>query len=136
MIKGECLCGKVQIEIEAVSQDLTICHCSMCMKFFGGPMIGLMGVSADSVVNGQEYLCYYDSSEWAQRGFCQNCGSSLCYRSKEGGELYFAAGLFETLPDFAVKVEICVDQKASYLAFQPGTQRLTMKEYLAQFVED
>ena len=44
--------------------------------------------------------------------------------------MYFAAGLFEDLPDFYVSIEMCADQKADYLTFQPDSRKMTMTEYV------
>ncbi len=42
----------------------------------------------------------FQSSDWAERGFCDTCGSNLWYRiTAEGpghGQYNFAAGLFDT----------------------------------------
>ena len=37
---------------------------------------------------GASNIARYDSSEWAQRGFCRNCGSNLFYQLKDQWQLH------------------------------------------------
>ena len=34
-LKGQCLCGSIQYEIDKVEPKMAHCHCSMCRKFHG-----------------------------------------------------------------------------------------------------
>ena len=78
---GRCLCGTVNFEAENVDTHVHGCHCSMCRNWSGGPVLA---ANAGSVVfGGSEHIGRYDSSEWAERGFCSRCGSNLFYRLKE-----------------------------------------------------
>jgi len=79
-VSGSCLCGKVTINLTGVAKEITVCHCSLCQKFHGGPMFALAPCSEDQMaLQGVKWLRRYDSSEWAQRGFCSQCGSSLFF---------------------------------------------------------
>ena len=68
--KGNCLCGKVRISAKHVSTHAGACHCGMCRKWSGGP---LMAVNCGTEISfeGTENISIYDSSEWAERGFCK-----------------------------------------------------------------
>ncbi|MEO1658370.1 MAG: GFA family protein [Pseudomonadota bacterium] len=88
MAKGRCLCGAVTYEAEGNFDSVQICHCTDCQRWSGGPFFG---VSADSIItNGRE--TWFRSSEWAERGFCGNCGSTLFWRLHNGGSLTVTAG--------------------------------------------
>ena len=121
--KGSCLCGKIQITIKEIDAHITVCHCQMCQKFHGGSMIALAPCRRDQVVFEDEQMRWYASSAWAQRGFCGQCGSSICYFAKETNHYYFAAGLFPDLSEAKLTEEIFTKDQPSYLHFAEQTIR-------------
>ena len=68
--KGSCLCGETRVVVKSMSKSVGVCHCSMCRKW-GGPV---MAVDCGSEVSfeGEENISVFNSSEWAERGFCNN----------------------------------------------------------------
>ena len=46
MIRGSCLCGAVQFEVEKV-RSLTHCHCANCRKLTGAAFASYAHVDAD-----------------------------------------------------------------------------------------
>jgi len=90
LIKGGCLCGEVRYQINEPSIDTNYCHCRMCQRFSGAPVVAASTFPKDSLVITQgnpkyfetthEHALFYESSLIAERGFCPNCGSSLFYR--------------------------------------------------------
>lgn len=89
-ITGGCLCGEVRYQINEPSIDTNYCHCRMCQRFSGAPVVAATAFPRKAVVftKGnpkyfevtQEHAMFYKSSLIAERGFCPNCGSSLIYR--------------------------------------------------------
>jgi len=89
-IKGGCLCGEVRYRITEPSIDTNYCHCRMCQKFSGAPVVAATAFPREAVIftkgnpkyfeTTREYATFYKSSLIAERGFCPNCGSSLIYR--------------------------------------------------------
>ena len=128
--KGSCLCGAVRFAAEAVETHIHSCHCSMCRNWTGGPMFG---VQANNVaLEGEEHLGCYSSSDWAERGFCKECGTSLFYRMKEDPSQYFICmGSFDDPEQFKLTGEIYVDEKPSGYDFAGDHPRLTGAEFLA-----
>ena len=83
---GRCLCGAVSYEASGVHTGYHGCHCSMCRRWGGGPAFA---VSVDGVrFEGEDAISRYRSSEWAERGFCARCGTSISYAfAGRAGEL-------------------------------------------------
>jgi adenylate cyclase len=79
-ITGGCLCGDVRYEVNGVAIDSGYCHCKMCQRFSGAPIIAGATFPRDGVRFVRGELTYYSSSAIAERGFCSRCGSSLAYR--------------------------------------------------------
>lgn len=136
-LNGSCLCNSVTIIIEEVEPAITVCHCHMCQKFFGGPFLSLAGVLPKDVeINGEEQIQRYLSSEWAERGFCKQCGSSLFYHSLADNEYYFPAGLFDEIDQAKLTTEIFYDLKPAFFHFKESTEKLTKEAFLQKLFPD
>jgi len=77
---GSCLCGAVRITANNTGKKVGACHCGMCRKWGGGPFMEV-DCSTDISFKGEEAIGVYNSSSWAERGFCKKCGSHLFYLS-------------------------------------------------------
>jgi hypothetical protein len=51
---------------------------------------------ADLEFKTESGLRWYASSDWAKRGFCGECGSSLFYRENDSASVSIAAGCLQT----------------------------------------
>lgn len=74
---GGCLCGDVRYRAEADPVRVVICHCGICRRVSGAPMLCFVHfpVGAFTWVAGGPTR--YRSSANAERGFCPRCGSTL-----------------------------------------------------------
>lgn len=133
LAKGSCLCGAVSLSTKSMNPHVAACHCGMCRKWGGG---ALMAVECNSDVSfsGEENIGLYQSSEWAERGFCKKCGSHLFYRFKENQSYFIPAGIFEQEPDFVLTHQVFIDEKPEYYSFVNETKNMTGEEIFAQFV--
>jgi adenylate cyclase len=77
---GGCLCGDIRYEITKPAIDSGYCHCKMCQRFSGAPIIAGATFPKDGVRFTKGQPTYYRSSAIAERGFCPRCGSSLFYK--------------------------------------------------------
>ena len=126
---GKCLCGAVTFSAKDVDPHVHACHCSMCRGWTGGPM---MAASVGSIeFQGEDKIKIYSSSEWAERGFCTECGTSLFYRMKEPSMYIMATGTFDDPEQFKLAGEIYVDEKPSSYDFAGDHPRQTGEEFLA-----
>jgi len=130
--KGTCLCGSVKILAKTMSTQVGTCHCNMCRKWGGGP---LMAVDCGTEVNfeGKENISLYDSSEWAERAFCNKCGSHLYYRLKENEQFIMPVGLFDNEETFTFDHQIFIDKKPSFYRFANVTKNMTEAEVFAKY---
>lgn len=129
---GSCLCGTVKIQTPQMNLHVGACHCEMCRKWSGGP---LMAVDCGTAVTfeGKQDISIYASSDWAERGFCRQCGSHLFYRLKHGGAYFVPAGLFENSPEFVFDHQVFIDKKPSYYDFSNTTINMTEAEVFAKY---
>ena len=75
----------------------------------------------------------YRSSEWAERGFCGECGSTLWYRTTEDGVRNIAAGLFDNAANGEMKIEFFADRCPSGYALAGDHRKLSTAETEAMF---
>lgn len=129
---GRCLCGSVRITAKATDDSVGACHCDMCRRWGGGPLM-VMGGGTDVSVDGPEHLSIYDSSPWAERGFCSKCGSHLFYRLKETNQYYVPIGLFDADKDLVFDHQVFIDEKPDFYRFANETKDLTGAEIAAMF---
>ncbi|MFT5130393.1 MAG: hypothetical protein ACI8W8_004024 [Rhodothermales bacterium] len=127
---GQCVCGAVRVEVANLSPNVGACHCGTCRRWGGGP---LMAVDAGNDVNIEGEVSIYDSSEWAERGFCGTCGSHIFYRLKARQQHIMAAGLFGELPEFVFDHQVFIDEKPGFYSFSGETKDMTGPELFAMF---
>ena len=130
--KGSCLCGAVKILVKSISNEVGACHCDMCRKWTGGPLLAV-DCGTDVSFEGQENISVYNSSEWAERAFCNQCGSHLYYRLKEPNQHIMPVGLFDTDIPFVLDHQIFIESKPSYYHFGNKTKEMTGEEVFAQY---
>lgn len=129
--KGSCLCGAVSLSTTSMNPHVAACHCSMCRQWGGGALL-VVECGSDVSFEGEENIGIYQSSEWAERGFCQQCGSHLFYRMKSNHQYYIPVGLFEESEDLVFTHQVFIDEKPAYYSFANETKNLTGEEILAQ----
>jgi len=130
---GKCLCGAVIFCIAEAIEKVSVCHCTMCRRWNSGPMMAVHPESGIEIETG-ETLSWYRSSEWAERGFCRTCGTSLFWRLADGtGGMVASAGAIEGLADAQLERHIFVDEKPRYYEFKDDAPRLTAAETIALF---
>ena len=130
--QGSCLCGAVNIYATKINHHLAACHCSMCRKW-GGAALLVVECDSDVSFSGEENIGVYQSSEWAERGFCQKCGSHLFYRLKDKSHYYIPVGIFDNSEGFVFDTQVFIDEKPEYYSFANETKNMTGAELFAQF---
>ena len=131
-LKGHCLCGAVGVSVTSASDKVGACHCRMCRRWGGGPFIEI-DCGTDVSFTGEESISVFDSSPWAERGFCGNCGSHLFYRLKESRQHMMPVGLFEDLPELEFERQVFIDEKPPYYSFSERTSNMTGAEVFAKY---
>ena len=130
--KGSCLCGAIRFSAQKVNKSVGACNCGMCRKWGGGPLLAVDS-GCDVSFEGEEYISVFDSSDWAERGFCKKCGSHLFYRLKESGQHIIPAGLFNDQDSFVFDHQVFIDKKPSYYSFANETSDMTEAEVFEKY---
>lgn len=132
--QGKCLCGAVRISAKVTGNSVIACHCGMCRRWCGGPSLEVdCGVAV--TIDGEQNISVFNSSDWAERGFCRNCGTHLFYRLKENGQHMVPVGLFDDGPDLVFDTQVFIDEKPAYYSFSNETRNMTGEDVLALFAK-
>jgi hypothetical protein len=130
--KASCLCGAVKITATDINPKFTVCHCDACRGWGGGPFFAVQcGTNVEIV--GVDKVKMYDSSSWASRGFCAECGTHLFFKFKESGAYNMAVGIFKNLADLEMDMQYFSDQRPDYYCFSNKTKEMTKAEIMAYF---
>ncbi len=135
---GACMCGKVTYTAN-IKPGAGACHCGMCRSWSGGPF---MAAHAEGKVqfSGEAHISIYQSSQWAQRGFCKVCGANLFYHllprpGLPDGEYIMSAGTVKEQQSLTFDNEVFIEHAPGWYEFTaPETRsRLTEAELMAMY---
>ena len=105
--RGTCLCGDLSFEANLPTKWVAHCHCTLCQRAHGAPVVTWVGFEAAQVHihDAHARLRWYESTPGAERGFCGHCGAMMFFRSvKWPGELHIALAHFTAPVDRAPQV--------------------------------
>jgi len=114
MIKGRCDCGKVRFIVSDVRKTVTVCHCGQCRRTSGHVWASTHAPVVNLRFETDEGLTWYTSSDFAKRGFCSHCGSSLFYRMNDETGIAIAAGCLDNPTGLEIGKHIFVKDKGDY----------------------
>lgn len=93
--KGACLCESVSFEITGEMRPVVACHCGQCRKTSGHFWAATQVNNSQLKLNRDQTLKWYRSSDTAQRGFCNACGSSLFWKRAGDDKTSIGAGTLD-----------------------------------------
>ena len=130
-LTGKCMCGAVRVTATAREPHVAVCHCDMCRRWSAGPF---MEVTCQTVTfEDEEKVGRIRSSDWAERGFCTQCGSNLFYHIIDGDDYQVSAGLFDDQSMFRMSLQVFTDRKPQYYELSNTTRMMTAAEVIAEF---
>jgi hypothetical protein len=127
LLRGSCLCGGVRFEIQPPTRFCAHCHCSLCRRAHGAPLVTWAGVPLAQfrLSAGKELLASYASSAEAKRSFCSRCGSSLLFESSRWpDEVHVAVANIDGALDRPVSAHVFWDDRSEWFALDAPLPRL------------
>lgn len=134
MMEGKCLCDAVHIQ-SRTNTEVEACHCGMCRCWSGGPLLAIH-CGTNVKIEGEDSIQIFNSSAWAERGFCKICGTHIFYRLKHSNEYIVPAGLFQKQEGLELTEQIFIDKKPAYYAFSNKTRFLTEAEVFQKYAPE
>lgn len=130
-LTGRCMCGAVRIRCTAIEPKVTACHCDMCRRWSSGPYFEVS--CKDVTFEGEENITTIRSSDWAERGFCNKCGSNLFYHIIDSKDFQIAAGAIDDPSDLRLSLQVFTDRKPTFYSLAERTKTMTSDEVYAAF---
>lgn len=125
------MCGAVQFTAD-VPEKFAVCYCKMCQRWASGVFMGVHSKTFE-VTEGADHLKVFQSSDWANRAFCDNCGSNIYYHAPAFGSPSVALGTFDDTHGMEARVQFFIDRKPGGFALKNDTKTLTEAECEAHF---
>ena len=113
-LTGQCMCGSVRFEVTGARDSVTVCHCGQCRRTSGHIWASTQAKPDDLTFTKDDGLTWFASSDWAERGFCNLCGSSLFYRMNGEDGVAIAAGSLDGPTGMHLGKHIFVKDKGDY----------------------
>ena len=78
-VSGGCLCGAVRYQARGDLDNVVHCHCSMCRRASGAPVVTWVVLPRDGFAFTGAEPATYASSAHAVRRFCGRCGCAITF---------------------------------------------------------
>jgi hypothetical protein len=119
--EGGCLCGKVRFRVTAAPLDSGYCHCRMCQRNSGAPVVAWSTFPTKGFAWIAGTPAAYASSEHATRYFCASCGSYLVFASaKSPEEISANTASFDNPEAFPPRKHIFIESRISWFHTDDG----------------
>ena len=116
--QGQCLCGAIKYQVDAIEPKMGHCHCNMCRKFHGSAFATLGEAKSENFqwLAGDSLLKSFVAKNGTTRQFCSNCGSSMTFAdaNADGSIVEFALGTLDSEIVERPDVHIYADYKANW----------------------
>ena len=118
---GGCQCGDVRYRVTGDPYWTGHCHCLMCQKMAGAAFTTGVMFARDEFAWIKGKPTYYQSSDFAKRGFCARCSSTLTWESET--ELGIFAGSLDRSEDIEPASHIWTSEMRPWLKMDDGLPR-------------
>jgi hypothetical protein len=82
-LTGGCLCGAVRYTVRGPFSDSAYCHCRMCQRSAGAPVLAWFTISQANLSVTKGKLKTYVSSAKGRRDFCPDCGTQILFQGED-----------------------------------------------------
>ena len=122
-LSGSCMCGSVKYEITGICRDIVACHCNECRKS-SGHFTAATATNPDNLkLVENSGLKWYRSSSIAQRGFCENCGSTLFWKPDSGDRISIYVGTIDGQTGLTLSAHIFLGEKGDYYKIEKDIEQ-------------
>jgi hypothetical protein len=121
---GGCLCKGVRYQVTGPLRDIIACHCEQCRRTSGHFAAMTSALRANLVCTSSQSLRWFRSSESAERGFCDRCGSNLFWRLVGSDSISITAGTLDAPTGLSIRKHIFVGDKSDYYPLEDDLPKL------------
>jgi hypothetical protein len=121
--EGGCLCGKVRFRVAAVAIDTGYCHCRMCQRNTGAPVVAWTTFPVASFSWTAGSPATYESSPKVQRQFCAECGSYMVFRKEDSTEVSVNTASLDDPASFPPRMHIFTESRIPWFRTEDDLPR-------------
>lgn len=119
---GGCACGAVRFEVVGPLRAVVGCHCETCRRTSGHYWAATQAYLDNLYMTKERGLKTFASSNFAKRGFCGECGSSLFYLRHGSDRVSIAAGCLDAPTGLRLVEEICTAEAGDYYTLRDDVE--------------
>ena len=115
-MRGKCLCGAIEFEIEDDLPNLYQCHCSLCRKVTGSSANAALRITAAQFewISGCDRVREFTTDSGFKSHFCDTCGSPVPNLTSNDSAYWIPAGLLEEGGELALGAHLYLASRASW----------------------
>jgi hypothetical protein len=115
-MRGKCLCGAIEFELNGDVPNLYQCHCSLCRKVTGSAANAAFRIAADQFawISGSDQIREFATESGFKSHFCANCGSPVPNLTNSDSAYWIPVGLLEESSELELVAHLYVESKASW----------------------
>ncbi len=124
-MKGSCLCGSVEFEIDGDEFNIYQCHCSLCKKQSGSTSNSSAIVDKDNLrfVKGADVITSWVKDTGFRSDFCSKCGSPVPNPLRDLDLYWVPVGLLPVSAKVTVVAHLFVSTISSWHLLEPGVAK-------------
>ena len=123
-ITGGCLCGAIRYRATVAPYSVVHCHCSLCRRAAGAPVVTWATFHSDEVEFTQGEPKRYESSATAWRSFCSDCGTQIVFQYNDRPEsIHLTLASFDDPESITPLHHIFESDRLSWLSIADGLPR-------------
>jgi hypothetical protein len=119
-VRGECLCGFVEFEVDLPFIKFMRCHCSRCRGATGSACSANAYVLPPAFrwLSGEDKVARFDlpTARSFSTSFCRNCGCPLPHATRSGREIIIPTGSLRDDPGVSPEIDACWQSRARWLS--------------------
>ena len=120
-VTGGCLCGSIRYRIEGSVPPGAHCHCTMCRRSSGAPVVTWTTVPLHAFRLTQGELAVYRSSHFAERRFCPTCGAQIAFwSSRQPDVIDVSVATFDHPEDHPPDHHVYIGDRLPWLRIDEG----------------
>lgn len=121
-LRGSCLCGAVQYEVDDDFRYALNCHCSQCRRATGAAFKSFAGIERGKLVltAGRDDVLIFGDAAHDHDVRCGKCGSLLHSVVRDGAYVHVTLGTLLDTPSIRPGAHIFVGSKAPWFTITDG----------------
>ena len=119
-MKGSCLCGAIEYEIDSIDMPVAHCHCRTCQKAHAAAFASTAGIMREHFrwLKGKEKLSSFESSPGKLRYFCSGCGSHLVAMRVNQSHVIVRIATLDENPNVTPQAHIWTSHDVPWLEYE------------------